>query len=148
MSSLSVKNSSEMCATSHLIRKLFGTHQKLKFWFRIQQKYRFLVNDQIFIRSLMSPWMSIFLSLIQSYICLSLYFCIFITLCSFVPNTFCRRCFWFFDVLIYSHIWTWEEMKKLNPTMAFWDSHLASAANSAKICYDGPGRLRWLVGYL
>ena len=29
--------------------------------------------------------------------------------------------------------------KKLNPTMAFGDSQLASAADSAKICSDGPG---------
>ena len=29
--------------------------------------------------------------------------------------------------------------KKLNPTMAFGDSQLASAADSTKICSDGPG---------
>ena len=32
-----------------------------------------------------------------------------------------------------------ERKKNLNPTMAFGDSQLASAANSAKICSDGPG---------
>ena len=61
------------------------------------------------------------------------------TLRSFIFNTFWRRCFSFFDILVYLHIQKWGKKKNLNPTMAFGDSQLASAADSAKICSDWPG---------
>ena len=38
--------------------------------------------------------------------------------------------------------------KILNPTTAFGDSQLASAADSAKIYSDGPGKPHWLAEYL
>jgi len=38
--------------------------------------------------------------------------------------------------------------EKIDSTMAFEDSQLASATNSAKSCSDGPGRLHCLAGYL
>ena len=62
----------------------------------------------------------------------------FVTLRSFILNTFWGRCFSFFDILVYLHIQKWGKKKNLNPTMAFGDSQLASAADSAKICSDGP----------
>ena len=68
------------------------------------------------------------------------------TLRSFIYNTFWKRCFWFFNILVYSYIQKWEE--KENPTMAFGESQLASAADTAKICSDGLGRPNWLAGYL
>ena len=41
-----------------------------------------------------------------------------------------------------------ERKKKLNPTMAFGDSQLASSADSAKIWSDVPEWPHWLAGYL
>ena len=57
---------------------------------------------------------------------------------SFTFNTIRRRCFSFFDILVYLYVHKWGKKKKLNPTMAFRDSQLASAANSAKIWSDRP----------
>ena len=62
-----------------------------------------------------------------------------VTLRSFIPNTFWGRFFSFVDILVDFHIQKWGKKKNLNPTMAFGDSQLASAADSAKICSDGPG---------
>ena len=41
------------------------------------------------------------------------------TLRSFILYTFWRRCFSFFDILVYLHIQKWRKKKKSNPTMAF-----------------------------
>ena len=57
--------------------------------------------------------------------------------------------FEFFDISVHSYVQNQRLKKDQNRTMAFEDSQLASIADSAKICSDGPAAaLHWLASYL
>ena len=65
--------------------------------------------------------------------------------CVFIPNTFWRRCFWFFDNVVYSYVQNLVEKKNQNPKMAIRGSLLTrEAAPAHMIMADSAALARWL----